>query len=156
LSVRVEVQGRVAGSPPPARVRRILTRASRAARLRAREVSVLFCADGRMRSLNRRYRGLDRPTDVLSFPAGAGVPSDGFLGDIVISVPYASRSARKRDEPPAREIDRLLVHGLLHLAGYDHETDDGEMDALEARLRRRLRIAEAEPAAAPIMPRARA
>ena len=156
MSVRVEVQGRVAGSPPPARVRRILTRASRAARLRAREVSVLFCADGRMRSLNRRYRGLDRPTDVLSFPAGAGVPSDGFLGDIVISVPYASRSARKRDEPPAREIDRLLVHGLLHLAGYDHETDDGEMDALEARLRRRLRIAEAEPAAAPIMPRARA
>ena len=156
MSVRVEVQGRVAGSPPPARVRRILTHASRAARLRAREVSVLFCADGRMRSLNRRYRGLDRPTDVLSFPAGAGVPSDGFLGDIVISVPYASRSARKRDEPPAREIDRLLVHGLLHLAGYDHETDDGEMDALEARLRRRLRIAEAEPAAAPIMPRARA
>jgi len=156
LSVRVEVQGRVAGAPPPARVRRILTRASRAARLRAREVSVLFCADGRMRSLNRRYRGLDRPTDVLSFPAGAGVPSDGFLGDIVISVPYASRSARKRDEPPAREIDRLLVHGLLHLAGYDHETDDGEMDALEARLRRRLRIAEAEPAAAPIMRRARA
>jgi len=156
LSVRVEVQGRVAGSPPPARVRRILTRASRAARLRAREVSVLFCADGRMRSLNRRYRGLDRPTDVLSFPAGAGVPSDGFLGDIVISVPYASRSARRRDEPPAREIDRLLVHGLLHLAGYDHETDDGEMDALEARLRRRLRIAEAEPAAAPIMRRARA
>ena len=156
MSVRVEVQGRVAGSPPPARVRRILTRASRAARLRAREVSVLFCADGRMRSLNRRYRGLDRPTDVLSFPAGAGVPSGGFLGDIVISVPYASRSARKRDEPPAREIDRLLVHGLLHLAGYDHETDDGEMDALEARLRRRLRIAEAEPAAAPIMRRARA
>ena len=155
MSVRVEVQGRVAGSPPPARVRRILTRASRAARLRAREVSVLFCADGRMRSLNRRYRGLDRPTDVLSFPAGQG-PSDGFLGDIVISVPYASRSARRRDEPPAREIDRLLVHGLLHLAGYDHETDDGEMDALEARLRRRLRIAEAEPAAAPIMPRARA
>ena len=156
MSVRVEVQGRVAGSPPPARVRRILTRASRAARLRAREVSVLFCADGRMRSLNRRYRGLDRPTDVLSFPAGAGVPSDGFLGDIVISVPYASRSARKRDEPPAREIDRLLVHGLLHLAGYDHETDDGEMDALEARLRRRLRIAEAAQAAAPIMRRARA
>ena len=148
MSVRVEVQGRVAGSPPAARVRGILTRASRAARLRAREVSVLFCADGRMRSLNRRYRGLDRPTDVLSFPAGQG-PSDGFLGDIVISVPYASRSARRRDEPPAREIDRLLVHGLLHLAGYDHETDHGEMDALEARLRRRLRIDEAPSASLP-------
>jgi len=140
VSVRVEVLGRVAGSPPPARVRSVLTRAARAARLRAREVSVLFCADGRMRTLNRRWRGLDRPTDVLSFPAGAA--SDGFLGDIVISVPYASRSARRREEPPSREIDRLLVHGLLHLAGYDHETDEGQMDALEGRLRRRLRIAE--------------
>jgi probable rRNA maturation factor len=149
VSVRVEVQGSVAGSPPPARVRSILTRASRAARLRAREVSVLFCADGRMRTLNRRWRGLDRPTDVLSFPAGGGRAADeGFLGDIVISVPYASRSARRREEPPAREIDRLLVHGLLHLAGYDHETDDGEMDALEARVRRRLRIAEGPRGAA--------
>ena len=138
--MRVDVQGRVTGSPSPARVRSILTRASRAARLRPREVSVLFCADGRMRSLNRRWRGFDRPTDVLSFPAGAS--ADGFLGDIVISVPYASRAARRRAEPPAREIDRLLVHGLLHLAGYDHETDHGEMDALEARVRRRLSIAE--------------
>lgn len=141
MSVHVEVLGRVAGSPRPARVRSILTRAARAARLRAREVSVLFCADGRMRTLNRRWRGLDRPTDVLSFPAGGA--SDGFLGDIVISVPYASRSARRREEAPAREIDRLLVHGLLHLAGYDHETDDGQMDALEGRVRRRLGIAEA-------------
>jgi probable rRNA maturation factor len=140
----VEVQGRVAGAPTPARVRSVLTRASRAARLRPREVSVLFCADGRMRTLNRRWRGMDGPTDVLSVPAGD--PSGGFLGDIVISVPYASRAARRRAEPPAREIDRLLVHGLLHLAGYDHETDEGEMDALEARLRRRLRIHERRPA----------
>jgi probable rRNA maturation factor len=57
-------------------------------------------------------------------------------------VPYAAREARKRREPAAREIDRLLVHGLLHLMGYDHETDDGEMDALEARVRRRLGIAD--------------
>ena len=56
----------------------------------------------------------------------------------MISVPYAAREARRRREPGAREIDRLLVHGLLHLMGYDHETDDGEMDALEARIRRRL------------------
>ena len=146
MSVRVEVMGRVVGSPRPARVRSILTQAARAARVRAREVSVLFCADERMRTLNRRWRGLDRPTDVLSFPAGA--ESDGFLGDIVISVPYASRSARRREEPPAREIDRLLVHGLLHLAGYDHETDEGQMDALEGRVRRRLGIAEAPRRAA--------
>jgi probable rRNA maturation factor len=58
-------------------------------------------------------------------------------------MPYASREARRRKEPAAREVDRLLVHGLLHLMGYDHETDDGEMDVLENRLRRRLGIAEA-------------
>lgn len=99
---------------------------------------MLFCGDRRMRSLNRRYRGKDRPTDVLAFPA----EGEGLLGDVVISVPYASRQARRRGEPAAREIDRLLVHGLLHLCGYDHETDDGEMDALEASLRRRLRLEE--------------
>ncbi len=87
-----------------------------------------------MRSLNRRYRREDRATDVLAFPA-----SDGeLLGDIVISVPYASRQARRRGEPVSREVQRLLLHGFLHLSGYDHETDDGEMDALEAKLRRRL------------------
>jgi probable rRNA maturation factor len=140
VTMRVDVQGRVAGAPSPARVRSVLSRAARAARARAGEVSVLFCADGRMRSLNRRYRGKDRSTDVLAFPAGPA--AQGFLGDIVVSVPYAGREARRRSEPPAREVDRLLVHGLLHLMGYDHETDDGQMEALEGRVRRRLGIAE--------------
>jgi probable rRNA maturation factor len=141
MTLRVDVQGRVAGAPSPARVRRILARAAKAARSRAAEVSVLFCADGRMRSLNRRYRGMDRSTDVLAFPAGTA--ARGFLGDIVVSVPYAGREARRRSEPHAREVDRLLVHGFLHLMGYDHETDDGQMEALEGRVRRRLGIAEA-------------
>ena len=66
-----------------------------------------------------------------------------MLGDIVISVPYASRQARRRGDSIAREIDRLLLHGLLHLSGYDHETDGGEMDALERKIRRRLNLAEA-------------
>ena len=99
---------------------------------------MLFCGDARMRALNRRYRRKDRSTDVLAFPAG----TNGFLGDVVISVPYASRQARRRGEPASREIDRLLVHGLLHLCGYDHETDSGEMNALEASLRRRLKLGE--------------
>jgi len=142
--MRVEVQSKAGGAPPPARVRRLLTRAARAARARGDEVSVLFCADARMRSLNRRYRGKDRSTDVLAFPSGEA--AGGLLGDIVISVPYAAREARRRAEPSGREIDRLLVHGLLHLMGYDHETDDGQMDALEGRVRRRLGIAD--PAAA--------
>jgi probable rRNA maturation factor len=139
--MRVDVQARVSGAPPAARVQSVLRRAARASGSPAREVSVLFCADGRMRGLNRRYRGKNKSTDVLAFPANAAEAA-GFLGDIVISVPYAGREARRRGETRAREIDRLLLHGFLHLMGYDHETDDGEMDALEGRLRRRLRLAE--------------
>jgi rRNA maturation RNase YbeY len=139
-SFEVGVQAAVAGAPAPARVRRILSRAARATRSRSREVSVLFCGDARMRALNRRYRRRDKATDVLAFPSDG--PPGALLGDIVISVPYASRQARRRREPVGRELDRLLVHGYLHLLGYDHETDDGEMDALEARLRRRFGIAE--------------
>ena len=90
-----------------------------------------------MRSLNRRWRRKDRSTDVLSFPG-----SHGFLGDIVISVPYAAREARRRGQSVAKENDRLLVHGFLHLLGYDHETDQGEMDELEERLRSRLGLRE--------------
>lgn len=96
-----------------------------------------FCGDRRIRSLNRRYRGKNRPTDVLAFP-GEGP----LLGDIVISVSFAGRQAQRRGEPRSREVDRLLLHGYLHLLGYDHETDGGEMDALEASLRRRLGLQE--------------
>ena len=168
--LRVDVQAKSAGAPPAARVRGVLSRAARAAKTpesaaigraprgatgRApREVSVLFCADTRMRALNRRYRGQDRPTDVLAFPTADS--ESGFLGDIVISVPYAEREARRRREPGAREIDRLLVHGLLHLMGYDHETDDGEMDALEARIRRRLGLADSADSSARRVPAVRA
>jgi probable rRNA maturation factor len=151
--MQVDVQTKVAGAPPAARVRGLLSRAARAARTpasraaSANDVSVLFCADRRMRALNRRYRGQDRPTDVLAFPAGDA--GGRFLGDIVISVPYAAREARRRREPGSREVDRLLVHGLLHLMGYDHETDDGQMDALEARVRRRLGISDPPARRAP-------
>jgi probable rRNA maturation factor len=89
-----------------------------------------------MRSLNRRFRRKDRSTDVLSFPAGDGA----LLGDIVICVPYAARKARRLRGGTSREMDRLLLHGYLHLLGYDHETDDGEMDALEASVSGRLSL----------------
>ena len=137
----VDLRSTASGAPPPARVRRILGDAARAAGGGNREISVLFCGDRRMAGLNRRWRRKNRPTDVLAFPAG----HDGarFLGDIVISVPYATRQARRRGDSPAREMDRLLVHGYLHLLGYDHETDNGEMDSLEAKVRGRLGIAEA-------------
>ena len=144
--MQVEVASKVSGSPPPRRVRALLGRAARLvphSRIQNPkskiEISVLFCGDGAIRTLNRRYRKVDAPTDVLAFPA----QSRALLGDIVISVPYASRQARRRGETPASEIDRLLLHGLLHLSGYDHETDGGEMDALERKIRRRLHLAEA-------------
>lgn len=140
--MEIEVRSSAAGAPTPARVRRLIGRAARAMRDRHDEVSVYFCGDRRMAGLNRRWRRKDRPTDVLSFPAGAS--ASGFLGDIVIALPYATRQARRRGEAPAREIDRLLLHGYLHLLGYDHETDRGEMDALEAGLRRRLGIEETQ------------
>jgi probable rRNA maturation factor len=141
--MEIDVRATAAGAPSTVRVRRLISRAAHAARAEGAGVSVLFCSDVRMRTLNRRWRGKDRSTDVLAFPTNGAGASRGFLGDIVISVPYAAREARKRKEPPAREVDRLLVHGLLHLMGYDHETDDGEMDALEARVRSRLGIADA-------------
>jgi probable rRNA maturation factor len=137
----VAVRSAISRSPTGGRVRQLLRKASRLTPVRdgAREISVYFCGDRRMRTLNRRYRRQDRATDVLAFPASDRSP---LLGDIVVSVPYAARQARRRREPLAAELDRLLVHGYLHLLGYDHETDEGEMDALEARLRRRLGIAE--------------
>jgi probable rRNA maturation factor len=88
------------------------------------ELSVLFIGDRAMRTLNRRYRGKDETTDVLSFSLREGrFPSiqPDMLGDIVISIPVAARQARREGHSIAREIDRLLVHGLVHLLGYDHE-----------------------------------
>jgi rRNA maturation RNase YbeY len=138
--MEVAVRSSAAGAPPTPKVGRLIRRAARALRDPHREVSVFFCGDRRMAALNGRWRRRNGPTDVLSFPAGGS--ANGFLGDIVISVPYATRQARRRGEPAAREIDRLLLHGYLHLLGYDHETDEGEMEALESRLRTKLRIEE--------------
>ncbi len=87
-----------------------------------------------MRTLNRRFRRIDRPTDVLSFPPFKESSSSSFLGDLVIDVPYAARQARRRGHAVSREIRILLAHGLLHLLGYDHETDDGTMFRLQGRL----------------------
>jgi probable rRNA maturation factor len=109
------------------------------------EVSILLIGDEAMRTLNRRYRGKDRTTDVLSFPLREGKFSrvqHHLLGDIVISVPAAARQARAAGEPLLDEIDRLLVHGFLHLLGYDHERGEVEarrMEARESRLRGTLK-----------------
>jgi probable rRNA maturation factor len=86
-----------------------------------------------MRRLNREWRRIDRPTDVLSFPSG----EPGFLGDVAIDVPYAARQARRRGHALDREVQLLLAHGVLHLAGHDHETDGGEMFRLQRKVVRK-------------------
>jgi probable rRNA maturation factor len=97
----------------------------------AESLGVRFAGDREVRRLNRAYRGKDTPTDVLSFTG-----EDGHLGDILISVPVARRQAAAAGHAVEREIRVLLLHGLLHCLGYDHETDEGEMERLERRLRR--------------------
>lgn len=99
------------------------------------EVSVLLTEDEAIRTLNRTYRRKDKATDVLSFPAAEAV---GIAGDLVISLETALRQAEERGHSLETEIRVLLLHGLLHLAGYDHEVDDGAMHRKETRLRRQL------------------
>ena len=120
-----------------------VSRALRCIGVRQAGVTVAFVSDRTMRALNRRWRGRRGTTDVLSFPAG----QDEFeklagesLGDVVVSVEQAARQAAAHGLTFDEEAAQLVLHGLLHLCGYDHERDDGEMNALELRLRRRLGI----------------
>lgn len=101
-------------------------------------VSVLIAGNSSMRGLNARFRGKNRPTDVLSFPAGAG--ANGFAGDIAISLDIAAHNARQLGHSVSDEIRILILHGILHLAGYDHESDHGEMAKEEMLLRRRFAL----------------
>jgi probable rRNA maturation factor len=106
-------------------------------------VTIAFVSDRAMRELNRRWRGKRGTTDVLSFPLEQEEWEQGegrTLGDVVISVERAARQAEENGLTLDEEIAQLILHGLLHLCGYDHETDKGEMNALELRLRRRLGI----------------
>jgi probable rRNA maturation factor len=120
-------------------------------------VSIVIVSDRRIRALNRTYRGKDRPTDVLSFPGDpfrstqrtrriqrerpdrsfVSIVSDRFLGEIVIARGVARRQAREARHTELTELRVLALHGLLHLLGYDHETDSGEMRRTEQRLRRK-------------------
>ena len=103
-------------------------------------ISILLASDPAIRDLNRRFRRKDRPTDVLSFPDGEfGPDRRRHLGDVAISVQTAARQADHAGCSLAAEVDRLVTHGVLHLLGHDHEVDEGEMNALEGRILRRLR-----------------
>jgi len=113
---------------------RFVARARRAAALKG-AVDVLVTSNAEMKSLNRRFRGKDRPTDVLSFPRAREDARKQFAGEIAISADIAARNARALGHSPAQEVKILVLHGILHLRGYDHERDRGEMAARERQLR---------------------
>jgi len=128
------------------RKRQIDTEAWEAFAVRAADVigksgssaTIAFVSDKTIRQLNRQFRGVDKATDVLSFPTDDG---DAFnLGDIAISVETAAAQAKENGLTFDEEVAQLILHGLLHLSGYDHESDNGEMNRLELRLRKKLGI----------------
>jgi probable rRNA maturation factor len=133
----VILQKRVVGLTELA-LERFVTRARRAAGLRG-AVNVLITSSAEMQTLNRRFRGKDTATDVLSFPALQGLEIR-FAGDIAISAEIAVRNARTLGHAAALEVKVLTLHGILHLRGYDHERDHGAMARREQRLRRDLRL----------------
>ncbi len=139
--LRVEVVSRLRRGAGASSLRRFLEDASRAMPPpRGARLALCLLSDPAMRRLNSRFRGKPGTTDVLAFPAAEGRAPDGGvdLGDIAISVPRARRQAREQGHSLARELRVLALHGYLHLIGFDHETDRGEMSRLEARLRTRL------------------
>jgi probable rRNA maturation factor len=134
-----------ARAPSKAGLARFLSRAREAVGLEG-EVHVLLADDATLKRLNKTFRGKNKATDVLSFPAGPstvffGEPeSPEFAGDLAISLEMAARQAARFGHTLRDEVRVLLLHGLLHLAGFDHERDSGEMAAREAELRQELRL----------------
>ncbi len=123
-------------------VERLVRKAARVALgARVRSLVVALSDDRRVRALNRRDRGKDKPTNVLSYPSGEKT----FLGDIVLARQTVWREARAQKKTPADHLAHLVVHGTLHLLGHDHETSDADaerMEALERRILKKLGIAD--------------
>ena len=108
-----------------------------------RNATIVFVSDDAIRKLNRRFRGKNLATDVLSFPTEPEpfeVENGSHLGEVVISVERAAAQAKANESSCSSEIEQLILHGLLHLCGYDHETDKGQMNRLELKLGKQLEI----------------
>lgn len=119
---------------------RFVLRARRLVGLR-NTVNVLVTSSAELRSLNHRFRGADKATDVLSFPAPqVSRHAKGIAGEVAISADIARENARRLGHSVADEVKILALHGILHLAGFDHERDNGEMARKESRLRRQLKL----------------
>jgi len=127
-------------------IARVAAAALEGAGRRGASLTVAFVRDPAIRKMNRQFRGKDYATDVLSFPVANAQDEAGFslsesanfLGDMVIATDTAQRQAREAGHALARELSELVIHGTLHLCGYDHETDNGEMNRLELRLRKKI------------------
>jgi len=118
---------------------RFAARARRAAGVSGR-VDILIASSREIQELNRQFRRKNKPTDVLSFPAGNA--ARGIAGDIAISADIAAENAYRLGHEPVDELKILILHGMLHLAGYDHESDSGEMAREEERLRKELKLTD--------------
>jgi probable rRNA maturation factor len=127
----VIVEQKVDGASP-AELNRFVRAAQALAKIRG-EVDVLITGNARVKELNRRFRRKNKPTDVLSFPRPEG-------GDIAISAEIAAENAQRFGHDVQDELKILILHGMLHLAGYDHESDNGRMASREARLRAQLKL----------------
>jgi probable rRNA maturation factor len=135
ITIEANAEGLKAAS-----LQRFIRAAQRSAGLKG-SVNVLIAPSAVLRQLNRRFRGKDKPTDVLSFPAVLDAPHrNGSAGDIAISMDIAAENAGRLGHSVEDEIRILLLHGMLHLAGYDHNADDGQMAAREQELRLKLKL----------------
>ena len=107
-----------------------------------KSATIAFVSDRKMRELNKQFRAKNSTTDVLSFPFEADEfeTDENYLGDIVISIQQAEKQAAENNLSLEKEVKQLILHGILHLCGYDHETDSGEMNAKELELRDKLEI----------------
>jgi len=143
-SVTVKIlnnQKRVLLTTPP--FEKFAKKSLRQLNLRRDSIAIAFVTDTEIARLNKIYRKKNKPTDVLSFPAqSAKRPNKNkFLGDIAIAPAVARRYSKKNGRSLESEICILILHGILHLLGYDHEADQGQMDRIEQKLRRKLGLA---------------
>jgi len=137
-TARVDVVGRPPDGFDPGSLDRLIGRALDALGQPDGRLTVRFACDRTVRRYNRVFRGVDRATDVLSFVGDVPGPPVTYLGDLLVSRERVRVQAAHAGLTSARETEELVLHGLLHLLGHDHEHDDGQMDALELDLRRRV------------------
>jgi len=140
----IEIINRQRSKPINAKpLRELGERALRTIGSRKQAATIVFVSDAAIRKLNKQFRGKDQVTDVLSFPSEAEpfeAENQSQLGEVVISVQRAVDQAKQNRLTFSNEVEQLILHGLLHLCGYDHETDDGKMNRLEVKLRKKLGI----------------